>query len=244
MKNQYVADAGDFGKYGLLRYLAGQGIKIAVNWYLTLNDGTKDGKHVSYLQDSAQRRKDPELFDCLESIISSGTRSVEAIENAGLIKDACYYSDILDMSEALTVSDRQEVRKKWHAKSLDACRSAELVFLDPDNGVKEDTSKGLKSAVKYAFTSEIADYYNRGQNVMYYCSKARRSEKAWDEYKHIMPAHLADARLIALTYSGGTQRSYIFVLHEDSFMKYTEIVEDFLESPWKTGRNSFRHEEI
>ena len=36
MKNQYFGDIGDYGKYGLLRWLAGQGLSIAVNWYLGL----------------------------------------------------------------------------------------------------------------------------------------------------------------------------------------------------------------
>ena len=50
MKNQYFGDIGDYGKYGLLRFLAQNGVKIAVNWYLTTNDGSGDGKHVSYLE--------------------------------------------------------------------------------------------------------------------------------------------------------------------------------------------------
>ena len=35
LKNQYFGDVGDYGKYGLLRRIANNGIKIAVNWYLT-----------------------------------------------------------------------------------------------------------------------------------------------------------------------------------------------------------------
>ena len=35
LKNQYFGDVGDYGKYGLLRHIANNGIKIAVNWYLT-----------------------------------------------------------------------------------------------------------------------------------------------------------------------------------------------------------------
>ena len=49
MKNQYVGDIGDYGKYGLLRFLAKNGIKIGVNWYVTENDGSSDGKFIEYL---------------------------------------------------------------------------------------------------------------------------------------------------------------------------------------------------
>ena len=50
MKDQYVGDIGDYGKYGLLRYLNGCGLKIGVNWYLTPDDGRSDGNHTEYLE--------------------------------------------------------------------------------------------------------------------------------------------------------------------------------------------------
>ena len=53
MKNQYVGDIGDYGKYGLLRFLANRGIKIGVNWYLTDDDGSSDGKFTKYLKKQA-----------------------------------------------------------------------------------------------------------------------------------------------------------------------------------------------
>ena len=68
MKNQYVGDVGDYGKYGLLRFLAGRGIRIGVNWYLTKNDGSSDGRFTAYLEKSDDRSCDPELFDDLKLI--------------------------------------------------------------------------------------------------------------------------------------------------------------------------------
>ena len=56
MKNQYLGDVGDYGKYGLLRYLANNDIRIGVNWYLTADDGSNDGKFVSYLNKDEDRR--------------------------------------------------------------------------------------------------------------------------------------------------------------------------------------------
>lgn len=41
--------SGDYGKYGILRFLAKQGIKIGVNWYLTEDDGSNDGNVIGYL---------------------------------------------------------------------------------------------------------------------------------------------------------------------------------------------------
>ena len=51
----------DYGKYGLLRFLANNGRNIAINWYLTPNDGK-------------MRRFDPELFDLLREMLDNGIR--------------------------------------------------------------------------------------------------------------------------------------------------------------------------
>lgn len=61
LKNQYFGDVGDYGKYGLLRFLANNGINIAINCYLTPNDGK-------------MRRFDPELFDLLREMLDNGIR--------------------------------------------------------------------------------------------------------------------------------------------------------------------------
>ena len=61
MKNQYLGDLGDYGKYGLLRYLAEQGVRIGINWYLTEDDSSTDGKFKDYLdREIAGWMPDPE----------------------------------------------------------------------------------------------------------------------------------------------------------------------------------------
>ena len=53
MKNQYFGGVGDYGKYGLLKFLAEHDVKIAVNWYLTQDDDNRpgDGKFTDYLEE-------------------------------------------------------------------------------------------------------------------------------------------------------------------------------------------------
>ena len=67
MKNQYVGDVGDYGKYGLLRYISNKGIHIGVNWYLTEDDDSNDGKFISYLSKESERKYDGELYDFLRT---------------------------------------------------------------------------------------------------------------------------------------------------------------------------------
>lgn len=66
MKNQYVGDIGDYGKYGLLREFIKDGISVGVNWYLTIKDMSHDGKFTDYLKKKPELREyDEELFDAL-----------------------------------------------------------------------------------------------------------------------------------------------------------------------------------
>ena len=95
MKNQYVGDIGDYGKYGLLRFLANRGIKIGVNWYLTDDDGSSDGKFTKYLKNPDERYYDPELFDALKEIAFRKDKTVGMVEDAGIIPGAAYFSEML-----------------------------------------------------------------------------------------------------------------------------------------------------
>jgi hypothetical protein len=54
MKDKYACDIGDFGKYLLLSLISApkdktKNLKLGVNWYLTPDDKTPDGKIIDYL---------------------------------------------------------------------------------------------------------------------------------------------------------------------------------------------------
>ena len=69
MKNQYVGDIGDFGKYSLLRAFSERGIKVGVNWYRTEDDGSNDGKFTGYFKKGDLRRYSPQIFDVLKEVV-------------------------------------------------------------------------------------------------------------------------------------------------------------------------------
>lgn len=95
MKNQYFGDIGDYGKYAMLRYLAKDGIKIGVNWYLTEDDNSNDGKFTSYLEKEDMRRYDSELFDILKQMVEEGKRNVVSFSESDTIANALFYDAIL-----------------------------------------------------------------------------------------------------------------------------------------------------
>ena len=47
MQDRYTGDIGDYGKLGMLRYLAAAGPRVGVNWYRTPDeDHNEDGKFI------------------------------------------------------------------------------------------------------------------------------------------------------------------------------------------------------
>lgn len=175
MKNQYVGDIGDYGKYGLLKYLALRDIIIGVNWYLTENDDSNDGKHIAYLKNEK----------------------------------------------------RKAIRLDWHAKAMKALNPAQLIFADPDNGTIGTKSSTSKDAEKYTTLEELVDYYNRGQDVVYYCQRARRTDDQWTDKKNELKVVLPNVKIAVLTFKRGTQRSYIFGIHPERYAKYNQLIEGF-----------------
>lgn len=227
MKDQYVADIGDYGKYSLLKAFLDVGVTVGINWYLTDDDGTTDGNFINYLEEGSKdsiNPYDPAVFETLK-VIKNTNRTVQGVEKSNLLSGCKFYSERMDFQG--TIAQRREKRITWHQNAIKSFSGAKLIFLDPDNGLREKRNAG-KSSVKYVFADEVRDYYDNGFDVVYYCHKGRRKEDAWEKYKQIMPQMLPDAKLMVLTYHRGSQRSYIFLIHKRNYKKYGRIISEFL----------------
>ena len=244
MKDQYFGDIGDYGKYGLLRFLAEHGVSISVNWYLTPDDGSVDGKFVRYLSDERYRRYCPALYDALrECVVERGRRDVSVMSEAGLIPGARYFTEPLPVTDGASYAERCRLRREWHKRALAFCAGAELVFLDPDNGIRPEGQRPSQQSEKYALLEEAADYWNAGQNVVYYCHKGRRTAPQWAAYKRSLCALVPAAEPAGLTFHRGTQRSYIFALHDEAAEGIKRLLDEFLSSEWG-GSGMFTYEPI
>ena len=77
MQNRYVADLGDFGKYGLLKYLC-RGLRLGIIWYLVSNEShNSDGRHIRY------RLFDNHVADLLAAIRYHGEHAAEQAPPSG-----------------------------------------------------------------------------------------------------------------------------------------------------------------
>ncbi len=134
MQDRYVGDVGDFVKYGLLRAIQGAK-RLGVAWYLHPNAGSPgDGKHRAYLCHPLQWRDlDDELFDTLKEL-PANQRSVAKIQQSGILGDAAFAADRLDIAE-VKHREREGWRHKWFDRIKSQLVNCDLVFADPDNGL-------------------------------------------------------------------------------------------------------------
>ena len=83
MRDSYVADVGDFGKYALLRALVGDDLRLGVLWCCNSEpDSTQDGRFTAYPE---LRACDPDLYDRLAQLLKAKQRSLAHVESNRLL---------------------------------------------------------------------------------------------------------------------------------------------------------------
>lgn len=233
MQDRYTGDVGDFGKLGMLRKIAGSGLKIGVNWYLTykpeehFND---DGKHIGYLNDIAFMNCDDELRETLR-IIVRGERNVSSLEKANLLAGATYYSEILKPG-----SEHDFIRLNWHKNSLEILTYANIIFCDPDNGlIVKSVSEKSKKSDKYILPEEIFSYFQSGKSVVFYNHRCREKESVYLKRFQTLKQReeLSGADWKGLKFVRGTIRDYIFILQPQHVDKVNLAIECMMKTNWQ-----------
>jgi hypothetical protein len=252
MQDRYVGDVGDFGKYGLLRLLSGldeePSLRLGVVWYLYPDEGhNEDGKHVTYLQgkDGSFRNCDAPLYDQLRNLLLDETgmmvssrRCLATIETSGLLSaTTLFYSQPLAYSNGLPTSARFSLRNEWFANALTATASADLIFVDPDNGI-ECPSVSLTSSKgpKYVYWADIKAFAARGQSLVIYhhlnrsCSHPQQVEA---KLQQLRAQATEGYEAFAVTFKRGTNRTYFILAAPHHKELLRERLTKMKASPWQ-----------
>jgi len=164
MKDQYFGDINDYRKYGLLRaIIRTTQLRLLVAWMLTPDDGSTDGKFVSYLDDPGKwSRHDPALFQTVKGLLARDRqRGVSLIENSGLLQRAEYFSS--------HVTDRASDRSSWFKSLVQKAQGSDFVFLDPDNGLEVKSKPyGGRNSSKFLYWREVEALWASGKSLLIY----------------------------------------------------------------------------
>ena len=187
MQDKYVGDIGDFVKYSLLRALS-YDCRLGVSWYLFPDEGNKDGRHIDYLEKPKEWRSfDEQTFDFLKDVFEGRReRRVSEIERSGLLPDATvFWSCRLDF-QGCTRSSQEEWRNKWFANSLERLKDCDLVFADPDNGLRrsETFRPGQRKHAKSISEYETRALAHGGRPVVIYHHNSRFRDGHDAEVEH------------------------------------------------------------
>lgn len=237
MQNRYVADVGDFGKYGLLRYLTKANLLLGINWYLVTDEsGNNDGKHVLYLENEKYRKCDEELYYILKNINDKSKRNVDSIQQSTIFPDnTLFYKEILDYKKETNWIKRNELRKNWHERALKYLSGSDIIFLDPDNGLQVK-SKSLTSEKgnKYIGYNELEDYFNLGKSIIFYNHRERKPEEEYlNKFRQLKECStFKTSQIIGLKFKRGTIRDYIFILQPKHVNAIKFCCNSLLNSNW------------
>jgi len=184
MQNRYVGDIGDYLKLSILRVLS-PGYRLGIAWWLYPDEShNRDGRHIGYLQQSGQWQQfDPDLFDGLADIVATNQRTVRSLEAANLLPGAVFASRMIPVGGR--TSDRSQQRRLWFEAAKRRVEDADLVFVDPDNGLAP-TGYSCKSskAGKSVTVSEIRELARPGRCLIVYHHQTRRKGGHHAEIEH------------------------------------------------------------
>jgi hypothetical protein len=166
MRDAYAADISDAFKFSFLRALAGDDKRLGIGWYYAPgSDNHRDGRRREWLEEPTWRQLDPELHAGLSALPE---RSVAALERAPIWpKGALFHREPLP----------RYGREAWGKRMRDALEGADLVFLDPDNGVGDDPEK-------HAFLSEVQQLRRPGRAVVFITFPGRTKHHTLLQRRH------------------------------------------------------------
>jgi hypothetical protein len=229
VQDRYAGDVGDFLKIGLLRQLVGSDdalpdLRLGVVWYLAPDEGhNADGKHVRYLDPNTRagstlRQLDPDLYERLARVVAEG-RSVRSLEHAGVLPAGSRtFAEQLSFDDVVPPDrdSRLRHRRDWLRRATSAVDGCDLVFVDPDNGLRKgdhSTPRHRTKAVKHAYYDELRAFTDHGQSIVAYHHADRSAAVEVQAVRRMTDAadELQLEPLAAVRASRGTTRLFLVV---------------------------------
>ena len=157
MRDQYVGDVSDAIKFGLLRALVRDDRYLGIAWYYDPgDDGGPDGRHIDWQESPDWAILDPEVQ---AGLLGLPQRNIDALEVAPFWPtNVSFHREPVPSGMA---------RASWGMNKRQALEAADVVFLDPDNGIGRETPK-------HATMAELRDLRRPGRSLVFITFPGRR----------------------------------------------------------------------
>ena len=168
MQDRYSGDIGDFLKLALLDVIP-PSKRLAVCWWLHPDEShNDDGRHVSYLSKPDQWKLiAPFLFDDLVNLVRIGNRSVSGLESI-IGGSAIFHRTTIPTKRA-----RFQNRDGWFSQLMMVVKSADVLFIDPDNGIDLRDDADKRKSAKHVTMSELSSLAAGGRTLIIYHHQTR-----------------------------------------------------------------------
>lgn len=134
MRDDFVGNIGDYGKYGLMRALTGvyppqeSRLSLGIIWYRTDRRRSRSGNFDYLGQEDKYEDCDRDLFAAMREI-DDNSRRLESIEASQILgRDSRFFYD--------PVPQEKSERDHWFASALSHVQTQDMILLDPDTGLK------------------------------------------------------------------------------------------------------------
>ena len=237
MRNKYVGDVGDFGKYGLLRALCKGNehrpdLRLGVVWYLVSEKG------LEYLSKAGERRFaacDEDLYNKLARIVQAG--SVSAVEQGEVLPpNTVFFSETIGLGPT---------REEWLHQAAERMKDCEVVFLDPDTGLKDSPQRSDDARFReYAYLDEVSKFagYGGDRSVVIYHHlgqqrghKLKHDEEIADQLTRLRQ-QFPKRSPFALRFRPYSPRAFLVVPAPAHGELLRGRAKAFLQTPWGSGK--------
>ncbi len=217
MQDQYVGNFADYHKYALLRALKEEsGLGIGICWMKTVNGLPLGPNPHRYLNDPDKwGQHDPQLFEALSETMATTRHPTTAdVERLPCMAGFTYFRE--------PVPTQQSERSLYMTAASDTLADAEVIFLDPNAGIKMPTAKGTSAKANHYITlAEAAGFYAAGRSLLIHQTYPPRGGVIDDE--HRCAAALANACPDASVFVFAKNRfAFFLVIHPNHQPKLTE----------------------
>ena len=248
MQDRYVGDIGDFANNGLLRWLIGASstdcfpkLPLGVVWYRHTNEPS-DGGAISYLSKTPEnlcnhRKCDPELYLALKQLVFKDQRKIDSLQNSRILpEDTVYYGHELSYPRWANRPTREIISNSWLDNCCKEMEDAQLIFLNPDNGITVTESPFLKAGLKYAHISDLIRLARASKSLVIYqhLSRNRTHDVQVQNALRLLTVTLRPLRVWGLIHQyKGIKRAYLIVANTAEHERIIERrLDRFRKSQW------------